>query len=276
MGKIVTAFAVPHTPVFPARIDRDDPEDFNATQFATLRKHLELSKPDLIVMFDSDHINTFFLDNLPTFCVGAAARATGPNDGTAALGPCVMPSDAQFGSMIHRMGVESGFDLAITEEYTVDHSVLVPLHYLTPDLAIPVVPVFVNGLIPPLPTSHRVHALGRLVAQAIDELPDETRVAIIASGSVSHEVGGPRIQPHAPWGVPDPIWVEQVMGRLASGDHDALLAEATTQRLLEAGDVSGELLNTIGLLGAMGDGLPPMHLEPDMHLGHIFAGWVRN
>ena len=27
-------------------------------------------RPDLIVMFDTDHLNTFFLDNLPVFALG--------------------------------------------------------------------------------------------------------------------------------------------------------------------------------------------------------------
>jgi len=31
-------------------------------------------------MFDSDHLNMFFLDSWPTFATGAAQRATGPND----------------------------------------------------------------------------------------------------------------------------------------------------------------------------------------------------
>ena len=43
-----------------------------------IEEHLEALRPDLIVMFDTDHLNTFFLDNLPIFAVGVCERFKGP------------------------------------------------------------------------------------------------------------------------------------------------------------------------------------------------------
>ena len=70
MAQIVGAFGVPHTPIFPFFVQRDGPDCEIARFFAALTEHLEALRPDLIVMFDTDHLNTFFLDNLPIFAVG--------------------------------------------------------------------------------------------------------------------------------------------------------------------------------------------------------------
>ena len=80
MAELVGAFGVPHTPVFPWFVKRDGPQCETAQLFASLTENLEALRPDLIVMFDTDHLNTFFLDNLPIFAVGVTERFKGPND----------------------------------------------------------------------------------------------------------------------------------------------------------------------------------------------------
>ena len=63
------------------------------------------------------------------------------------------------------------------------------------------------------------------------------------------------------------------MALLEAGDPEALVAEATTERMFQAGDVAAELLNLIAILGAIGSAGAPDHIEPDMGLGHLFAAW---
>jgi aromatic ring-opening dioxygenase catalytic subunit (LigB family) len=273
MGQVVVACAVPHTPAFPGMVAGEQVTSFTATQFAIVRDHLERAAVDAIVMFDSDHANTFFLDNLPTFAVGVASSTSGPNDLTAGLPEYSVPMDLELGRSLLSTGIDAGFDLSVTQEFTVDHSVLVPLHFLTPAMDIPVVPVFINGILHPIPRSQRAFALGQLVGKVVAALPPERRVAIVSSGSISHEVGGPRIQEKAPWAVPDPGWLHTVAGYLQAGDPHPLVEAATTKRMFVAGDVAGELLNLIALLGASGDRLVPAHLEVDPFYGHAFAAW---
>ena len=71
MANIVAGFGVPHTPVFPFFVKRDGPNCETAKLFAARKDNLAAARPDVIVMFDTDHLNTFFLDNLPIFAVGA-------------------------------------------------------------------------------------------------------------------------------------------------------------------------------------------------------------
>jgi len=50
------------------------------------------------------------------------------------------------------------------------------------------------------------------------------------------------------------------------------LDSATRERLQAAGNVSGEILNWIALLGAIGDRKPCM-IEPQLAGGNAYAAW---
>ena len=271
MAEIVAAFGVPHTPAFPALVAKDGPTCETALLFAEVARNLEAIAPDVIVVFDSDHLNTFFLDNLPTFAVGIAEQVVGPNDHTA-MPTYTVPVEANLARHMLVRGVGSGFDLSLAQDFTIDHSILVPLHFLTPRMQIPIVPIFVNGLAPPLPLAKRCHALGQMVRDAIAGWPAETRVAILASGSFSLEVGGPRIVPGGRSGTPDPGWAKRIESHLMNARVNDLLNEATTERMIAAGNVGGELLNWIALLGAIGE-RRPVFLEPQRSHGHAYAAW---
>jgi gallate dioxygenase len=82
MAEIVAAIGVPHTPQFPDLVARLGPDCQVARLLAEVEQQLAAVQPDVIVVFDSDHLNTLFLNNLPTFCVGAADLTIGPNDQT--------------------------------------------------------------------------------------------------------------------------------------------------------------------------------------------------
>jgi hypothetical protein len=92
------------------------------------------------------------------------------------------------------------------------------------------------------------------------------RVAVLGSGSFSLEVGGPRI------GQTDYDWVRTLVDHLRQGRYQQIVEAATTERMLAAGNVSGELLNWIAMLGAL-DGLRPVFVEPQEQRGHAFGVW---
>src|SRR4029078_11458786 len=151
------------------------------------------TRPDLIVIFDTDHLNTFFLDSLPIFALGIDKTFRAPNDEPRDVPNYVVPSVPDLAAHIRAAGVAAGFDIGMTQNFSVDHSVTVPLHFLTPDMKIPVVPFFISGHVPPLPSARRCFALGQAVGQAIESWPENKRVAVMGSGSFSLEVGGPRM-----------------------------------------------------------------------------------
>ena len=148
-----------------------------------------------------------------------------------------------------------------------------PLHFLTPEMDVPIVPVFVNGLIPPLPSAARCLALGARIREALTEMPGGVRVAAVASGSFSLEIGGPRISATSHTGIPDPEWADRVLDLMQAGDVGTLVTEASVERLTQAGNAAGELLTWIAMLGVAGAG-PAVFLEAQPEFGHAFGCWL--
>ena len=234
MAQIVAGFGVPHTPIFPHFVKRDGPDCEIAKLFGAQKAELAATRPDLIVMFDTDHLNTFFFDNLPIFAVGIDKSFKAPNDEPRDVPNYVVPSMPDIAAHVRAAVVAAGFDVGMTQNYSVDHSVIVPLHFLTPDMKVPVIPFFINGHVPPLPTAQRCHTLGRAVAHAIESWPASLRVVIMGSGSFSLEVGGPRMAPGRSDGVPDPDWAMRVINYLDEQKIDQLIAEFDTVSVVKS------------------------------------------
>ena len=272
MADIVGALGVPHTPYYPSLVEREGPGCDTARFFAALTAELEAMRPDLIVIYDTDHLNTFFLDNLPIFAVGVTESFKGPNDEPRGVPIYTIRSHPALARHIRRNAVEAGFDVALAQEFTVDHSVVVPLHFVTPRMQVPVIPVFVSGHLAPLPSAQRCFALGEAVARAIRSFPERLRVAVLGSGSFSLEVFGPRIAPGKSDGVPDPAWARRACTLIADGAYATLIAESTSQQLHKAGNVGGEILNWIAMLAAV-DGQKPKFVTPQLDQGHAYAAW---
>jgi gallate dioxygenase len=186
-----------------------------------------------------------------------------------------VPSMRDVAVHVRSAVIAAGFDVGMTQNYSVDHSVTVPLHFLTPDMKVPVIPFFVSGHVPPLPSAQRCHALGQAVRHAVESWAAPLRVVIMGSGSFSLEVGGPRMAPGRSDGVPDPDWAMRVVKYLEEQKIDRLIVEATQRQLLKAGNVGGELLNWIAMLGAIGH-RKPTYVAPQMENGHAYGVWRWN
>ncbi len=276
MAQIVGAFAAPHTPFFPWRVETEGSDCQTARLFAEIKKRFDAARPDLVVIFDTDHLNTFFFDNLPIFAVGVTDHFTGPNDEPrGGMKVHTIPSHAGLAAHIRRQGVDAGFDLALVQDFSVDHSVAVPLYFLTPDFRMPTIPIFISGHVPPLPSARRCFELGRQVRLSIESWKEPLRVAIVGTGSFSLEVWGPKIKRGTSDGVPAPEWVTQVCRYLENDQIDALIEAATEKRMLAAGSAGGELLNVIAMLGTI-DNKVPEFIAPEMAHGHAYGAWKGN
>jgi protocatechuate 4,5-dioxygenase beta chain len=271
MAELVAGIGVPHSPHYPAQIAKDGPEE-TAQLYRSIKSHLDAVRPDAVIIIANDHFNTFFLNNFPTFAIGVAETSYGPNDQTKMPSYDLTVQSALAGHM-RDVGIEEGFDFAVTQDFGVDHAMLVPLHYLLHDMKTPIVPIWVNTFVKPLPTARRCYALGAAMRSAIDSMPQDLRVAAIASGSFSLEIGGPKIELGKRNAVPDMAWSRHVHSLLKQGQFSDLIGEATPERMWRAGNIGGELLNWIVLLGMI-DAAPPRYIadhgEKD---GHAYSVW---
>ncbi|MEP7029472.1 MAG: extradiol ring-cleavage dioxygenase [Pseudolabrys sp.] len=273
MAKIVAAYGLPHTPFYPSQVIDEGPASPTGQMFARARDSLIAAKPDVIVLFDTDHYNTFFFDNFPILAIGIDDTFKGPIDEPRGGMPSyVVPSMRKLAGHLLGHTVRAGYDVAALREFGCDHSVMVPLHFVNPDMKVPVIPVFISGHIPPLPTAQRCFAFGRELRNALEAYPENLRVVIIGTGSFSLEVFGPRIDPGKTDAVPDPDWGHHVCDLIDVGDIATLLGEATEARMYAAGNVGGELLNWIAMF-AFTENRKPDFLLRQMEQGHAYAGW---
>jgi 2,3-dihydroxyphenylpropionate 1,2-dioxygenase len=88
--------------------------------------------------------------------------------------------------------VADGFDPAFSLRLTVDHGITHSLQHLLPALDVPIVPVVVNMFAPPLPAMRRCHELGSAIGAAVRGDGEAKRVAVIASGGLSHRLPWPK------------------------------------------------------------------------------------
>ena len=216
MAEIAAVYAVPHTPSFVDEVRLNGERSQTAQFFSTIRSHLEDAKPDVIVTINNDHFNTFFFDNWPTLAIGIGDRTAGPIDQTPGMPWYDLTIEASAARHILRSLVEEGFDLTFSVDLELDHGALVPLHFMTPTMALPIVPIFVNCVVPPLPSARRCYAFGRAVAGAIQSWASAARVAVITSGSLSLEIGGPRVEVNKTFGVPDHQSANNLVHRVAA------------------------------------------------------------
>jgi hypothetical protein len=264
MAKLVLAAGVPHPPRLVREI-ADSPVELRAASLMKqVRRYVEKAAPDVIIEVDSDHFVNFFYNNVPAFCVGLAEEAEGPQEIWCPMPRYVVKGHVPLARGLLSYGLRSNFDLAAAEELRLDHSVVVPLHFLNPNMEIPVVPLYTNGFAAPTPTARRCYSVGRMVRRFIDQWGENLRVAIIASGCFAQDVGGPLR------GWTDEEWSTTVANLLETGRYQTLARRATAQRMAAAGNNSTELLNWITLTGAVGF-TRPLFLETDD--GNGYAVW---
>jgi protocatechuate 4,5-dioxygenase beta chain len=273
MADLVAAIGVPHAPQYPSQYRKDGPQKAPRA-FREIKARLDAAKPDAVVVIANDHFNTFFLNNFPTFAIGVAEASSGPNDLTR-MPHYEFPVHAELAAHVRNVGVGAGYDFAGTEDFGVDHAMMVPLHYLTDDVKTPVVPIWVNAFVKPLPVARRCYALGKMLKEAIVCLPRDMRVAVLASGSFSLEIAGPRVDPGERHGVPDIEWSRHLHRRIKQAEIDEILAEATPEQMWQAGNIGGELLNWIAMLGVIG-ARKPRFIKPQIAQGHAYGVWRWN
>jgi len=70
MATIVGAIGLPHNPNFPELVSREGMNCETAQSYQKAAAELEDLRPDVIVIFTTDHLNTFFFENLPILALG--------------------------------------------------------------------------------------------------------------------------------------------------------------------------------------------------------------
>jgi len=243
MAEVVAAALTSHAPMITGKPEVSRPE-----QRDRLRRRLAAARPDLLVMFVNDHLQNFPYSNMPAFCIGVAKDYDAPSAGGARLmriPPRKVPGAPEWGMALLESGLAAGFDFAYSHEIESWDELAVPLYFLTPEGTLPVSPVYTNCGAPPLPTPRRCHEVGAFVGAFIRSRPATERIALLATGGISHWVGTPET------GRINPEFDHRVLDHVARADVEVLtrLTEAQIER--DGGNGGQEIRNWLALLGAV-------------------------
>ncbi len=242
---LVFAGVCSHAPGITGRKDRADPtvRDAFYASFDRMRQALEASKPDALIVVGAEHFANFFMNNMPSLCVGMGDVYEGPIEDEAWLG--IKRHRVAGAPDLSKRLIEDmmqSVDLAYAQEWKFDHGIMVPLNFLTPRYDLPVIPVNINCQGPPLIPLQRCYEFGRALRRACDRAPE--RIALVGTGGISHWPATPDS------GKINEPWDRAFLERFLNGKRDELLAYRDEETWREAGQGGFEIRTFIAVSGA--------------------------
>jgi aromatic ring-opening dioxygenase catalytic subunit (LigB family) len=250
MAEIVAAALTSHAPLVTGKpeVSRPDQRDRLYAGFREIQRRLAAARPDVIVMFVNDHLQNFPYSNMPAFCIGLAPAYDAPSPGGARLmrlTPRKIAGNPAWAMALLERGLAGGFDFAYSYEIESWDELSVPLSFLLPEATVPIVPIYTNCGAPPLPVLQRCHDMGAFVGEFIRSRPAGERVALVATGGISHWVGTPET------GRINSEFDHRVLDHIARADLAPLLRLTHAEIDRDAGNGGQEIRNWMALLGAV-------------------------
>ena len=191
MGRIVLGVGASHSTLMNTHWDQvvhvEDARRFRAA-LGQAREAVAAARPDVAVIIGSNHFRGFWLDLIPAFTLGVG-EVIASGEAKTPAGP--QRVDPKFAQALAERLTNGGTEVAISARLQIDHGQTHAIQYLLAGLDIPVVPLVVNVFAAPLPRVDRCMELGRNLAAAVAAVPDGRRVAVIASGGLSHQLPWP-------------------------------------------------------------------------------------
>lgn len=172
-----------------------------------LSRTLHEADPDVVVVIGDDQHEMFLDDCIPAFGIYSGREIFDIPEDPSTLHPSIraaewarhvtggeaFPVDSQLGRYLAGALTEAEFDVAhLTRQSAgrgIGHAFTFIRIRLMRERLIPMVPIFVNCFYPPnQPTPARCYAFGKALGRAIEAWEVPKRVAIAASGGLSHFV----------------------------------------------------------------------------------------
>jgi gallate dioxygenase len=259
MAKIIGAIATSHTPTIGFAYDRNKADDpvwapiFEA--YKPIQRWIADRKPDVLFMIYNDHVTSFFFDHYSAFVLGIDDEYSVADEGG---GVRALPPVKGHAGLSHHIGaalMADEFDMSFFQDKPIDHGMFSPLSMMAPhqpQWSVSVVPLQVGVLQFPIPSAKRCWKLGRSLRRAIESYPEDLKVAIVATGGLSHQVHGERA------GFNNTEWDAQFLDLL---ERDPVkLTEMTLADYARLGGVEGaEVIMWLVMRGAMSANIRKIH-----------------
>ncbi|WP_206956197.1 gallate dioxygenase [Trinickia acidisoli] len=199
MARIVGGIAASHTPTIGFALDKNKHDDpvwapiF--ASFAPVAAWLAEKRPDVLLLIYNDHVTSFFFDHYSAFALGVGERWHVADEGGGARDLPPIEGHPALAAHIGRSLMIDEFDMSFFQNKALDHGCFSPLSMLCPherEWPAKLVPLQMGVLQIPVPTARRFYKLGQALRRAIESYPEDLRVAIVATGGLSHQVHGER------------------------------------------------------------------------------------
>lgn len=208
-------------------------------------------RPDVVINIYNDHGLGFFLDQMPTFAIGAAHEYRNEDEGWGIPQLDPFPGHPALSWHIIESMVADEFDITSCQELAVDHGFVVPMQLFwpgaphNPDMP-RAIPVSANTVQHPIPTLRRALNFGRTLRRAILSWPEDIKVVVLGTGGLSHQLDGERA------GFINPEFDRYCLEHIV---HDPdRLTQITRMELVEKAGAQGtEFLMWMMMRGALGD-----------------------
>jgi len=251
MARIIGGIAASHTPTIGFAYDRnkrDDPVWAPIFEnFAPLAAWLAEKRPDVLLFIYNDHVSSFFFDHYSAFALGVGPDWHVADEGAGARDLPPIKGHPQLAAHIGRSLMADEFDMSFFQRKPLDHGCFSPLSVLCPhepEWPVSIVPLQMGVLQFPIPSARRFYKLGGALRRAIESYPDQLKVAIVATGGLSHQVHGERA------GFNNPEWDGRFLDLF---EHDPeRLAEMTIAEYAALGGFEGaEVVMWLTMRGAL-------------------------
>jgi hypothetical protein len=192
MGKFVGACAACHGPLIVREWAAVPPDQQTrlTTAYRELGRRLQAARADVLVTVAPDHWSNFFLDNYPAVAIGVGETNDGPPEPWMKACPYrTLGGHPGFGMHLAETALKDGFEPSVSHRLKLDHGTCLPLWRMELEKLPRVVPMLLNSIEAPMPSLGRCLDWGRLIRKAIDSYPGDLRVAILATGGLSHSIG---------------------------------------------------------------------------------------
>jgi gallate dioxygenase len=150
------------------------------------------------------------------------------------------------------------FDMSFFQDKALDHGCFSPLSLLsthdTSGWPVKLVPLQIGVLQFPIPTARRCFKLGQALRRAIESYPEPLRVAIVATGGLSHQVHGERA------GFNNVEWDQRFLDLIEQDPEH--LANMTHAEYAELGGIEGaEVIMWLIMRGALSSQVKCVHRD---------------
>jgi aromatic ring-opening dioxygenase catalytic subunit (LigB family) len=199
---------------------------------------------ETVIAFTSEHIVNLQPRLTPSFVIGIGEEHRAFPEPHFNLDPVSRKGDVALAQHLVSWLQGAGFDPAHSSELLFDHGTVLPLQLMNIPPNVSIIPIIINSIFKPLPPLARCLALGRQIKLAVDAYKGSRRVALLATGGISHTVGAPGPERN------DPDFDTRVMRAMAHADVDAL-CKISEYEMDQAGNGTHEIRNWVALAGAM-------------------------